>query len=188
MIDHFDSFTNNTVDLLRTLGVRVWLIRSDASLRQIEKLWPTHIVLSAGEGHPKDVRLFQEVLGRYKTLLSILGICLGQQAIGVHFGVPIVRSERIKHGKTSKIFHNGKGIFSRIPDKFVAMRYHSLVIEKGGLPSGTLRQTAWTSDGTVMGIESVEYPHVVGVQFHPESFFTEHGSRLFKNFLQLEVA
>ncbi len=187
VIDHFDSFTNNMVDLLRILGARVFMIRSNASLKQVEKLRPTHIVLSAGEGHPKKVLLFQEMLNRYKAFLPILGICLGEQAIGMGFGAVIARGKRIMHGKSSVIYHNGEGIFSGIKDRFVAQRYHSLVVARGSLASKTLRQTARTSDGTIMGIESVKYPHVVGVQFHPESYFTEYGSEIFANFLKLRV-
>lgn len=188
VVDHFDSFTYNMVALLILLGAKVYVVRTDTSMREIERFQPTHIVLSAGEGHPKNVSLFHQVLAHFKGSIPILGICLGHQAIGLHFRAVVALSEKIMHGKSSVVYHTEDGIFSGVKDRFEAQRYHSLVIVKESIRPGTLRQTARTSDGTVMGIESVEYPHVVGVQFHPESHFTEYGSVLLKNFLQLEVA
>lgn len=188
VVDHFDSFTHNMVARLILLGAKVYVVRTDTSIKEIEGFQPTHIVLSAGEGHPKDVLLFHQVLAYFKEGVPILGICLGHQAIGLHFKAAVVRSEKIMHGKSSVVYHKGDGIFFGVPDKFRAQRYHSLVIVKESIRcSETLRQTARTSDGTIMGIESVKYPHVVGVQFHPESYFTEFGPELFENFLQLEV-
>ncbi len=184
VVDHFDSFTHNMVALLTLSGAEVHVVRTDASIGEVRKFRPTHIVLSAGAGHPKDVRLFHEVLEWLKGRLPILGICLGYQVIGLHFGATIMRCAKIMHGKTSVIYHARKGVFSGIDGRFQGMRYHSLAIVKKNFPA-ELRQTARTSDGTVMGIQSVRYPSVVGVQFHPESLFTEHGAEMFRNFLSM---
>ncbi len=185
VVDHFDSFTYNIVALLIMLGAEVHVVRTNSSVKAIKRSNPTHIVLSAGEGHPKNVRLFHQVLKCFKQSMPILGVCLGHQAIGLHFGATIDRCEKIMHGKTSMLCHDGTGVFSGLEKRFEVMRYHSLVIRKKSILSGTLRQTAQASDGTVMGVESVEYPHIVGVQFHPESYFTKYGSDLFANFLSL---
>lgn len=187
VVDHFDSFTQNMVRHLVLLGAKVYVVRTDASVAEAERLRPTHIVLSAGEGHPKDVLLFHQVLERFKSRVPIFGICLGHQVMGLHFGAKVVRCKKIMHGKTSVVSHKGVGIFSGLEDRFVAMRYHSLVIPKESLPGETLWKIAHTSDGTVMGVQSVQYPHVAGVQFHPESYFTEFGSEMFENFLALKV-
>lgn len=185
VVDHFDSFTYNMVAHVTLLGAKVFVVRTDASIAEVLKFRPTHIVLSAGEGHPKDVPLFHQVLEHFKALVPILGVCLGHQVIVLHFGATISRCKKIMHGKTSMVWHKGMGVFSGVKVPFVAMRYHSLAMVKESINPMTLRQTARTSDGTVMGVESVEYPRVVGVQFHPESNFTELGSVLFRNFLNM---
>jgi anthranilate synthase/aminodeoxychorismate synthase-like glutamine amidotransferase len=185
VVNHNDSFTYNMVAHLELLGAEVHVAQTYASIAEVVKFRPTHIVLSAGYGHPKNVRLFHEVLNHFEEFIPIFGICLGHQVIGLHYGAPIVKGEKIMHGKASKIFHNGEGVFTGIRDRFGAQRYHSFVIKRGSLPSGKLRQTARTSDGTVMGVRSVKYPHIIGVQFHPESYFTEYGSEIFANVLSL---
>lgn len=187
VVDHFDSFTYNMVRHLILLGAKVFVVRTDVSIVGVVKFRPTHIVLSAGEGDPKDVTLFHEVLEHFKALVPIFGICLGHQVMGLYFGAQIARCEKIMHGKTSVMYHKHGGVFSGIKNGFQAMRYHSLVIMKESIPPQSLRQTAQTVDGTVMAVECVEYPHIVGVQFHPESWFTEYGSEMFENFLAMGV-
>jgi len=187
VVDHFDSFTYNMVRRLRLLGAKVCVVRTDASVADVVKFRPTHIVLSAGEGNPKDVTLFHEVLEYFKALVPIFGICLGHQVIGLYFGAKIARCGKIMHGKTSVVYHENRGVFSGIKNGLQAMRYHSLVIVNGSIPPKVLRQIARTADGAVMAVECVEYPHIVGVQFHPESWFTECGAEMFVNFLTTKV-
>lgn len=188
VIDHFDSFTYNLVVAFEKLGAAVQVFRTNTSIEDVRRARPTHIVLSPGPGHPQDATLFLEALSCFKNEVPILGVCLGHQAIGLHFGARIVRCTEAIHGKTSKVTHNGTGLFENVVENpLEACRYHSLAIEGESIPPRTLLQTAWSEDGTIMGIKSEKYPHVVGVQFHPESFFTPHGQKLLANFLKLEV-
>lgn len=188
VIDHYDSFTYNLVVLLRILGAKVFVLRTCASIDEIRRLHPTHIVLSPGPGHPSEVLLFQEVLRTFKEHTPILGVCLGLQAIGLYFGASVGKCREVMHGKISAVRHNGKGIFRDIVcNPFWACRYHSLAIVKESIQSETLLETAWSDDGTIMGVESVEYPHIVGVQFHPESHFTECGMTMLENFLSMSA-
>lgn len=187
IIDHFDSFTYNLAVAFENLGATVQVFRTDVGVENIRGTEPTHIVLSPGPGHPKDVPLFQEVIARAKNRVPILGVCLGHQAIGLHFGAKVERSSAIMHGKTSLITHNGVGLFEGVENPIEVCRYHSLAIVEESIPEGTLTTTAKSEDSTIMGVESKKYPHVMGVQFHPESLFTEHGSVLLKNFLKMEV-
>jgi anthranilate synthase component 2 len=188
VIDHFDSFTYNLVVAFENLGARTEVFRTNADIADVRRAEPTHIVLSPGPGHPSDVPLFQKVLMDGKAHLPILGGCLGHQAIGLHFGAKVVRNPTPMHGKTSEVEHTHLSIFRGVLNPFTACRYHSLTVWNQTIDYKRLEPLAFTKDdGTVMAVRSKDYPHVVGVQFHPESLFTEDGSILLNNFLQLEV-
>ena len=187
MIDNYDSFTYNLVQYLQSLGAEVRVERNDAlTVDEIEKLAPQRIVISPGPRTPNDAGVSMEVIERLGPAIPILGVCLGHQGIGQVYGGDVVRAGMIMHGKTSRIRHEGKGVFAGLPDGYEATRYHSLVVDKATLPAA-LEITAWTEneDGSmeeIMGLRHREYP-VEGVQFHPESILTQHGHALLKNFL-----
>ena len=188
MIDNYDSFTYNLVQYLQSLGAEVKVVRNDAmTLDQIAKLAPERIVISPGPCTPNEAGVSLEIIERLGASTPILGVCLGHQSIGQAYGGHVIRAGRIMHGKTSRIRHEGKGVFAGLPDAYEATRYHSLVVERSSLPDA-LEVTAWTEneDGSfeeIMGLRHREYP-VEGVQFHPESILTEHGHALLKNFLE----
>ncbi len=188
MIDNYDSFTYNLVQYLQSLGAEVKVVRNDAmTVDAIERLAPQRIVISPGPCTPNEAGVSLEVIERLGPRTPILGVCLGHQSIGQAYGGKVVRAGRIMHGKTSRIRHEGGGVFAGLPDGYEATRYHSLVVERGSLPEA-LDVTAWTEndDGSfeeIMGLRHREYP-VEGVQFHPESILTEHGHALLKNFLE----
>jgi anthranilate synthase component 2 len=182
MIDNYDSFTYNLVQYLAEIGQEVKVVRNDKiSIEEINKLNPQYIVISPGPCTPNEAGISLELIEAFKGKIPILGVCLGHQSIGQAFGGSIIHAQTIMHGKTSKIFHNNKGVFSGIKDPFVATRYHSLVIEKQTLPN-CFDITAWTDDNEIMGIKHKELA-IEGVQFHPESILSEHGHDLLKNFL-----
>ena len=188
MIDNYDSFTYNLVQYLQSLGAEVRVERNDAlTVDEIEKLAPQRIVISPGPRTPNDAGVSMEVIERLGPIIPILGVCLGHQSMGQVYGGDVVRAGMIMHGKTSRIRHEGKGVFAGLPDAYEATRYHSLVVDKATLPAA-LEITAWTEndDGSmeeIMGLRHREYP-VEGVQFHPESILTQHGHALLKNFLE----
>ena len=188
MLDNYDSFTYNLVQYLQALGAEVRVERNDAlTVDEIEKLSPQRIVISPGPRTPDDAGVSMEVIERLGPAIPILGVCLGHQSIGQVYGGDVIRAGLIMHGKTSKIRHEGKGVFAGLPDAYEATRYHSLVVDKATLPA-CLEITAWTDndDGSmeeIMGLRHREYP-VEGVQFHPESILTQHGHALLKNFLE----
>ena len=188
MIDNYDSFTYNLVQYLQSLGAEVKVVRNDAmTVDEIAKLAPERIVISPGPCTPNEAGVSLEIIERLGANTPILGVCLGHQSIGQAYGGNVVRAGRIMHGKTSRIRHEGKGVFAGLPDAYEATRYHSLVVERSSLPEA-LEVTAWTEneDGSfeeIMGLRHREYP-VEGVQFHPESILTEHGHALLKNFLE----
>ena len=188
MIDNYDSFTYNLVQYLQSLGAEVRVERNDAlTVDEIEKLAPERIVISPGPRTPNDAGVSMEVIERLGPAIPILGVCLGHQSMGQVYGGDVVRAGRIMHGKTSRIRHEGKGVFAGLPDGYEATRYHSLVVDKTTLPAA-LEITAWTEneDGSmeeIMGLRHREFP-VEGVQFHPESILTQHGHALLKNFLE----
>ena len=188
MIDNYDSFTYNLVQYLQALGAEVRVERNDAlTVDEIEKLAPQRIVISPGPRTPNDAGVSMEVIERLGPAIPILGVCLGHQSMGQVYGGDVIRAGLIMHGKTSRIRHEGKGVFAGLPDGYEATRYHSLVVDKTTLPAA-LEITAWTEneDGSmeeIMGLRHREFP-VEGVQFHPESILTQHGHALLKNFLE----
>ncbi len=182
MIDNYDSFTYNLVQYLGRLGAEVRVWRNDQiSVPELMELNPARVVISPGPGTPDRAGITLEVVRRLAGSVPILGVCLGHQAIGRCFGGRIVQAARLMHGKTSLIYHDGRGIFQGIPSPFTAARYHSLIVEKESLPS-CLVVSAWTAEGEIMGLRHREFT-VEGVQFHPESILTEHGLQLLRNFL-----
>ena len=184
MIDNYDSFTYNLVQYLGTLGADVEVKRNDqTSLDEIRDLSPDAIVISPGPCTPAEAGISVEVIKSFYKDTPILGVCLGHQSIGVAFGGRIVRAKNLMHGKTSQITHTGEGVFQGLPNPFTAVRYHSLVIEESSLPP-SLKVTARSEDGEIMGIQHKEYP-LFGVQFHPESVLSEGGMDILKNFLGL---
>lgn len=184
MIDNYDSFTYNLVQYLGELGEELQVFRNDkVKIKEIEKLNPSRIVISPGPGTPKDAGISKEVVKKFAGKIPILGVCLGEQTIGEVFGGNVVRAEKLMHGKTSEIHHDGKTIFKGLPNPFTATRYHSLILEKKSLPT-CFEISAWTDDNEIMGIRHKEFK-VEGVQFHPESILTEAGKKLLANFLTL---
>lgn len=188
MIDNYDSFTYNVVQYLGELGADVRVYRNDEiSVAEVEALAPEKIVISPGPCTPNEAGISLEVIERFKGRVPILGICLGHQSIGQAFGGRIIRAGQVMHGKTSDVFHEGKGVFNGLSNPFTATRYHSLVIDKDQLPDD-LEITAWTQnpDGSIEEIMGVRHKtlDIEGVQFHPESILTEHGHDLLNNFLK----
>lgn len=182
LIDNYDSFTYNLAQYLGELGADLAVHRNDAiTVEAVQQMAPTHIVISPGPGDPHDGGVSNAVIRTYGPHIPTLGVCLGHQCIGHVYGGVVTRAPRLMHGKTSAIYHKGKGIFDGIPSPFQATRYHSLIVEEP-LPE-VLKVTAFTREGEVMGVAHREYP-VIGVQFHPESILTEHGKRLLANFLE----
>ena len=189
MIDNYDSFTYNVVQYLGELGAEVAVHRNDEiSLAEIEAMAPERIVLSPGPCTPNEAGVCLDVVRTFGPRLPLLGICLGHQCIGQAFGGDVVRAEAVMHGKTSLVHHEGEGLFAGLTAPLQATRYHSLVVARDSLPS-CLEMTAWTErDGAVhelMGCRHREFP-IEGVQFHPESIFTDSGHDLLRNFLNLE--
>jgi anthranilate synthase/aminodeoxychorismate synthase-like glutamine amidotransferase len=183
MIDNYDSFTYNLVQYIGELGGEVRVVRNDAiTLDQIEELRPAAVVISPGPCTPNEAGISVPLLKRFAGRFPILGVCLGHQSLGAAFGAEIVRAERIMHGKTSAIEHDGRTIFAELPSPFDATRYHSLVVRRETLPA-CLEVSAWTKEGEIMGLRHREHP-LEGVQFHPESILTIEGKRLLANFLR----
>ena len=190
VIDNYDSFTYNLVQYLGELGqelpvaedIRVY--RNDAiDLETIAELMPDGILISPGPGRPEDAGISLQLIEKLGSQIPILGVCLGHQSIGQVFGGQVVSAPILMHGKTSPIHHENKGVFAGIESPFAATRYHSLVIDRQTIPD-TLEITAWVEDGTIMGVRHRDYPHIEGVQFHPESILTDNGKSLLRNFLQ----
>lgn len=185
VIDNFDSFTYNLVQYLGELGEAVEVRRNnEITLSGIEELAPDRILLSPGPCTPNEAGICLDLIGHFKERLPILGVCLGHQSIGQAFGGEVVRAERLMHGKTSAIHHDGKQLFAGIESPFTATRYHSLIVRRETLPD-CLAISAWTEEGEIMGLRHKEYA-TCGVQFHPESILTEHGRKLLLNFLSLQ--
>ena len=185
VIDNYDSFTYNLVQYLGELGAEMKIFRNDAiTVDEIENdLRPERILISPGPGTPDGAGITLPVIDRFAGRVPILGVCLGHQAIGQHFGGRVVRGPEPVHGKPAVIKHDGKTLFAGIEGDFNAGRYHSLVVERESLPD-SLEITAESPDGLVMGLRHKELP-IEGVQFHPESILTEHGKLMLANFLSL---
>ena len=184
VIDNYDSFTYNLVQYFGELGADPVVKRNDAiTPGEVEKLQPKRIVISPGPGTPADAGISMEVIRRMGPTTPILGVCLGHQCIAELYGGKVVRADRLMHGKTSPIRHEGSGVFTGLPNPFEATRYHSLLVEKSSVPA-CLRITADTSEGEIMGLQHREFP-VHGVQFHPESILSREGKDLLRNFLRL---
>jgi para-aminobenzoate synthetase component II len=183
VIDNYDSFTFNIVQYLAELQAVVRVVRNDElSAQEVRELRPEGILLSPGPGNPDEAGITLEVISALGGQVPIFGVCLGHQAIGQAFGGKVVRAGRLMHGRTSPIEHEGRGVFAGLPSPFIATRYHSLLVERASLPE-VLVPTAWTAEGELMGLAHHELD-IEGVQFHPESFLTEHGHRLLGNFLE----
>jgi len=183
VIDNYDSFTYNLVQYLGELGEQVVVHRNDGiSLEEITQLSPLAAVLSPGPGTPREAGICKDLLRELGPTLPTLGVCLGHQCLGEAYGGQVRKAARVMHGKVSQVLHEEQSVFRGIPSPFAATRYHSLVVERDGLPS-ELEVTAWTEEGTVMGLRHRQYP-LAGVQFHPEAILTEHGHELLANFLQ----
>ena len=183
LLDNYDSFTYNIYQLLAELGAKIEVVRNDAAtVSELSKRGYSGVVISPGPGEPKDAGVTEELIHEMKGVVPILGVCLGHQAIGEVFGGKVVRAPKIVHGKTSRIRHDGVGIYRDLPQPFDVGRYHSLILERETLPD-CLAVTAETEDGIIMGVRHKEYD-VEGVQFHPESILTPEGRTLLGNFLR----
>ncbi len=186
IIDNYDSFTYNLVQYLGELGAQVQVFRNDAvSVEEIDKLAPSHIVISPGPGDPSEAGISNEVILRLGPSHPLLGVCLGHQCIGAAFGGKVVRAPRLMHGKVSPVYHYGEDLYVGIPSPFEATRYHSLIVAEP-VPD-VLEVTAFTKEGEVMGLRHRQHP-VYGVQYHPESILTAHGKHLLRNFLAVGQA
>ena len=184
LIDNYDSFTYNLVQLLEQLDQEVSVFRNDQiDMSGIEALKPSALMVSPGPGTPADSGISIEAIEQLGPKIPVLGVCLGHQAIAAVFGGRVVRADRIMHGKTSMIFHDGLSIFQDLANPFEAVRYHSLIVERKTLPD-CLEISAWTEEGEIMGLRHRQY-RVEGVQFHPESILTTCGSQMIKNFVDL---
>jgi anthranilate synthase component 2 len=183
LIDNYDSFTYNLFQYLSELGQEVLVARNDKiTIEEIEKLRPERIVVSPGPSTPLRAGISNDVIRRFGPKLPLLGVCLGHQCIGHVYGGTVGRAKAVMHGKSSLVHHKGEGVLAGLPNPFSAIRYHSLAVSPEGLPD-CLEVTAWTDDGTIMGLRHRQHP-VEGVQFHPESFMTPVGKDLLKNFLK----
>lgn len=184
VIDNYDSFTYNLVQYLGELGAEMKIFRNDKiTVAEAVALKPEKVLVSPGPCSPREAGVSCDIIREFGPRVPLFGVCLGHQAVGDVFGGKVVRAERLMHGKTSPILHNGESVFKGLPSPFNATRYHSLLVERESLPS-CLKITAETAEGEIMGLMHKEYP-VHGVQFHPESILTEHGKQLLQNFLNM---
>jgi anthranilate synthase component 2 len=183
VIDNYDSFTYNLVQYLGELGAPVMVRRNDEmELAEVARLNPLAVVLSPGPGTPAGAGISKDLLLELGPSIPMFGVCLGHQCLGEAFGGTVRRASAVMHGKVSKVVHEQQSVFRNIPTPFAATRYHSLVVDGDNLPA-ELEVTAWTEDGTVMGLRHRQHP-LAGVQFHPEAILTEHGHQLLTNFLE----
>lgn len=183
MIDNYDSFTYNLVQYFGELGKELIVKRNDElTIADIESLKPEMIVVSPGPCTPNDAGISLNVITHFAGKIPIFGVCLGHQSIGQAFGGNVIRAERLMHGKTSPVHHDGKGVNTGMANPFQATRYHSLIVEKESFPD-CLEVTSWTAEGEIMGLRHREFA-IEGVQYHPESIMTEEGKQLLRNFIQ----
>lgn len=186
LIDNYDSFVHNLARYVRELGETTSVHRNDAiGAGQVEALGPSHVILSPGPCTPAEAGISNALVTRLGPRIPILGVCLGHQCVAAALGGRVCRARRPRHGKTSPIHHSGEGLFAGLPSPFEATRYHSLIVEREGLPA-SLRVAAWTEEGEVMALAHESWP-LWGVQFHPESVLTQHGHALLGNFLRLQA-
>lgn len=186
LIDNYDSFTYNLYQFMGIFNNDIKVVRNDMiTIEEIERMNPEAIVISPGPKSPLEAGISVDVIKYFKDKLPILGICLGHQSIGVAFGATVSYAKKVCHGKQSDVFHNGKSIFSGISSPVKVARYHSLAIKEDTIPD-CLEVIARTEDGEIMAVKHREYP-IVGLQFHPESIYTEHGKRLIENFINGNV-
>jgi anthranilate synthase/aminodeoxychorismate synthase-like glutamine amidotransferase len=184
ILDNYDSFTYNLVQYFGELGAEMKIFRNDAlTVDEVKALAPERICISPGPCTPNEAGISLELIRELGPTTPILGVCLGHQSIGQVYGGDVVRADRLMHGKTSPILHNGSSVFKGLPSPFEATRYHSLIVKRDTLPD-CLEITAWTEEGEIMGLRHKQHP-VHGVQFHPESILTEHGKQMLENFLKL---
>ena len=184
VLDNYDSFTYNLVQYFGELGAELIVKRNDEiTIEEIAALKPEKICISPGPCTPREAGISNEVIRAFGQGTPILGVCLGHQCIGDVFGGAVVRADRLMHGKTSPILHDGKGVFAGLPSPFEATRYHSLIVRRDSVPE-VLEITAETAEKEIMGLRHREYP-IHGVQFHPESILTPEGKQLLKNFLEM---
>jgi len=184
VIDNYDSFTYNLVQIFGELGVNLIVKRNDEiSIDEIRKMNPARICISPGPGRPEDAGVSSDVIRELGSRIPSLGVCLGHQCIAEVFGGEVIRAERLMHGKTSQIRHNGYGVFKNLAQPLEATRYHSLIVRRESLPD-SLQITAETDHGEIMGLQHRQFP-IHGVQFHPESILTSEGKKLLANFLEL---
>lgn len=183
IIDNYDSFTQNLVQYVGELDCSVEVIRNDMiSSEEIDKLKPSHIIISPGPGHPKEIDNILKIIKHYAHKIPILGVCLGHQMIGYLYGAYIKRLNYPMHGKISEVLHTNNDIFDKLPNPLLATRYHSLIIDNINLPND-LEITAWTKDGTIMACKHKKYKKLRGIQFHPESLWTNEGKIIISNFI-----
>jgi len=184
MIDNYDSFTYNLVQMLQVIGENIHVFRNDKlDLSSMEDLRPTSLVVSPGPGAPYEAGISMETILYLGPKIPVLGVCLGHQSIAATFGGKVIKADRVMHGKTSLIYHDGRTIYGGLPNPFEAIRYHSLIVERESLPE-CLEVSAWTKEGEIMGIRHCKYT-IEGVQFHPESILTFSGEHIIKNFIDL---
>ena len=184
VIDNYDSFTYNLVQLIGKFTSEIVVVRNDKiTIDEIKKINPDKILISPGPGKPEDSNISLEVISKLGPSIPLLGVCLGHQAIGAIFGAKVINAPVLMHGKSSEILHDNKTIFKNIPQKFTAGRYHSLIIDRKSL-SEQLEITSETGDKIIMGIRHKKYP-IEGIQFHPESILTPEGKNIIKNWLEL---
>jgi len=182
VIDNYDSFTYNLVQYLSELGAEVVVRRNDAiTVDEVRKLGPSGVLISPGPGRPEEAGVSLDLIAELGSKIPIFGVCLGHQSIAQQFGASVVRADRLMHGRTSEILHEGRGVFENLPSPLTATRYHSLIVKRDTIPDD-IEITAWTAEDEVMGIRHSKLP-IEGVQFHPESFLTENGHQLIQNWL-----